>query len=75
MADQLSISTLCGTQLEDESTPNTPKERDSVEGRGFGVAVGSTSAIFEPCFIATATVGREFYPEYVLPPRCLIGCC
>ena len=32
VADQLSISTLCGTQLEDRSTPNTPKERDSVEG-------------------------------------------
>ena len=35
MADQLSISTLCGTQLEDESTPNTPKERDSVEGEAL----------------------------------------
>lgn len=63
-------STLCGSGW-GWINPQHHERQGFCWGRDIEVWVASTSAIFEPCFIAA--VGSEFYPADVLPLRCVIG--
>ena len=70
---------LCGGRI--NSTPNTMKDRHSVEERGFEVSVASTSGIFVPAFslplqlVASSTPKMSFLFDVWLVIFVLRDCC